>query len=71
MSLLVAYIHWSINLDRTKMCCPVLMCWRIRWAINQSINVYLPNTNISDNINVDNIKYGAPWEQCQKKEIIK
>ena len=38
---------------------------------NQSINVYLPNTNISDNINVDNIKYGAPWEQCQKKEIIK
>ena len=40
-------------------------------TINQSINVYLPNTNISDNINVDNIKYGAPWEQCQKKEIIK
>ena len=26
MSLLVAYIHWAINLDHTKMCCPVLMC---------------------------------------------
>ena len=31
MSLLVAYIHWAINLDHTKMCCPVLMCWRIRY----------------------------------------
>ena len=45
--------------------------YQLSQSINQSINVYLPNTNISDNINVDNIKYGAPWEQCQKKEIIK